>query len=107
MTEPVSVLLIFINEADRYADSPLYEAIVERLRELGVAGATAQTGLMSFGQHHLVQGKGLFGMSAERPVTITVVDAEPKIQEVIPEMRALVQGGLMLLLRGELVHGLG
>jgi hypothetical protein len=58
---------------------------------------------MGFGHHHLVHEKGLFGMSADRPVTITVVDAESKIREVIPEIRALVREGLILLLPAELV----
>ena len=44
------------------------------------------------------------GMAADRPVTITVVDEERKIREIIPEVRALVQEGLILLLRAELVH---
>jgi PII-like signaling protein len=103
MTEPVSVLLIFVNEADLWFDAPLYEAIVKRLRELGVAGATAQSGLMGFGHHHLVHEKGLFGLAADRPVTITVVDEERKIREIIPDVRALVQEGLILLLRAAIV----
>jgi uncharacterized protein len=104
MTEPVSVLLIFVNEADLRFDIPLYEAIVKRLRELGVAGATAQAGLMGFGHHHLVHERGLFGMAADRPVTITVVDEERKIRAIIPEVRALVREGLILLLGAELVQ---
>jgi uncharacterized protein len=103
MTEPVSVLLIFVNEADLWSDAPLYEAVVKRLRELGVAGATAQAGLMSFGHHHRVRDKGIFGGLTDRPVTITAVDAEQKIRDVIPEVRSLVQDGLILLLRAELV----
>ena len=105
MTEPVSVLLIFVNEADLWSDAPLYEVILKRLRDLGVAGATAQAGLMGFGHHHLVPEKGLFGLSADRPVTITAVDAEQKIREIIPEVRALIQQGLILLLRAELLLG--
>ncbi len=103
MTEQVRVLLIFVNEADLWFDVPLYEALVKRLRELGVAGATAHAGLMGFGYHHLVHERGLFGLSADRPVTITVVDAERKIREVIPEVRALVKEGLILVLHAELV----
>jgi len=106
MFEPVSVLLIFVNEADLWFDAPLYEAIVKRLRELGVAGATAQAGLIGFGYHHLVHEKGLFGMAADRPVTITVVDTEERILEVLPSIRGLVREGLVLFLRAERV-GLG
>lgn len=106
MTEPVALLLIFVNEADLWFDTPLYEAIVKRLRELGVAGATAHAGLVGFGHHHLVHERGLFGLSADRPVTVTVVDAEEKIREIIPEMRALVREGLILLLRADLIQSL-
>ena len=52
----------------------LYEAIVRRLRQLGIAGATAQAGIMGFGSHGKVHRKRLFGVSDDRPVMITVVD---------------------------------
>lgn len=45
MTEPVRVWSIFVDEADLSFDAPLYEAIVKRLRDLGVQ-ALAQEGLM-------------------------------------------------------------
>jgi PII-like signaling protein len=104
MTEPVSVLLVFVNEADLWFDRPLYEAIVTRLHDLGVAGATAHAGLIGFGHRHVMHEKGVFGMAADRPVTITVVDTERNIQNVLPEIRALVQQGLVVLMRGELIH---
>lgn len=102
-TEPILVLLIFVNEADIWYDAPLYSAIVNKLRELGVAGATAQSGLMGFGHHHVVTGRGVFGVSAERPVAITVVDTEQKIRSILPAVQELVQEGLILLLPGERV----
>ncbi len=103
MTGSVCVMLIFVNEADLWFDAPLYEAIVKRLRELGLAGATAHAGLMGFGHHHLVHEKGIFGMSADRPVTITVVDTELRIRETLAEVRTFVREGLVLLLRAEQV----
>src|SRR5712692_9598845 len=103
MIEPVKVLLIFVNEVDLWNDVPLYEAIVRRLRYLGLAGATAQPGLIGFGHHHLVHDQGLFGISEDRPVTITVVDAEPKIRAALPEIQTMVREGLIVLLQAELV----
>lgn len=106
MTEPatVRVLLIFVNESDLWRDTPLYEVIVDRLKELGVAGATAQAGLIGFGRHHFVHHKGMFGMTADRPVTITAVDTEAKIRAIIPDLRALVREGLILLLSAEQIQ---
>jgi PII-like signaling protein len=45
----------------------------------------------------------LLSLSADRPVTITVVDTEQKILEIVPEVRTFVREGLILLLRAELV----
>jgi PII-like signaling protein len=43
MNAPVKMLLIFVNEADQLHNRPLCQAIVERLHQLDVAGATTQT----------------------------------------------------------------
>ncbi len=103
MIEPVKMLLMFVNETDRWNGAPLYQAIVMRLRQLNIAGATAQTGIIGFGHHHVLHHKGLFGISDDRPVTITVVDNERKIRAVLPELRAMVREGLILLIDAELV----
>jgi PII-like signaling protein len=43
------LLRIFIGENDRWHGKPLYEAIVSRAREAGLAGATVLRGLMGYG----------------------------------------------------------
>jgi uncharacterized protein len=103
MTEPVKLLLIFINETDTWHDAPLYQAIVHRLRQLNLAGATAQAGILGFGHHMRLHHKGLFGVSDDRPVTIIAVDDEGKIRAVLPELRGMVREGLILLLDAELI----
>ena len=68
MTNPVKMLLICVDETDLWETGTLYEAIVRRLRQLGVAGATVQTGIMGFGSHGKVHHKRLFGISDDKPV---------------------------------------
>lgn len=41
----------FWGESDRYGHHPLYESIVLKAREQGLAGATVLRGLMGFGKH--------------------------------------------------------
>jgi PII-like signaling protein len=103
MTDPVKLLLIFVNETDMWNDAPLYQAIVHRLRQLNLAGATAQTGILGFGHHMRLHHKGLFGVSDARPVTVIAVDDEGKIRAALPELRGMVREGLILLLEAELV----
>src|SRR5580765_5954880 len=102
MTEPVKLLLIYVNESDRWHDTPLYEALVDRLRHLHVAGATAHAGLVGFGHHTRVHHKRLFGITDDRPIMITAVDDEAKLRAVLPEMRAMINEWLILLLDAEL-----
>ena len=103
MKPPVKMLVIYVDETDLWGTVTLYEAIVRRLRQLGVAGATAQSGMMGFGSHGKVHRKRLFGVSDDRPVIITVVDTEPKIREIVPEIRGMVKEGLVVLLDAEVV----
>ena len=105
MKPPVKMLLIFVDETDVWGEThtPLYEAIVRRLRQLDVAGATVQTGIMGFGSHQKVHRKRLFGISDDRPVAITVVDEESKIRAILPEIRGMVAEGLILLTDAELI----
>ena len=104
MKPPVKMLVIYVDETDLWGTVTLYEAIVRRLRQLGLAGATAHHGIMGFGSHGKVHHKRLFGVSDDRPVVITVVDTEPKIREVLPEIRGMVKEGLVVLLDAEVVE---
>jgi len=105
MTQSLKMLMIYLNEVDRIGDQPMYEVLMRRLRTREVAGATMYYGTMGFGHHHRLHHKGLFGITDDRPITITVVDTESKIQALLPEVRSLVPDGLMLLLNAELVGG--
>lgn len=101
MSRPVKLLLIFVDETDTWEGQPLYAAIVQRLRQLGVAGATVEMGVMGFGRHQLVHHKRLFGISDDRPVTIAVAEEEQRLQAVLPEIRSMVPEGLFLLMDAE------
>jgi PII-like signaling protein len=101
MNAPAKMLLIYVDETDTWGSGRLYEAIVRRLRQLGVAGATVHTGIMGFGSHQNVHHRRLFGITDDKPVTITVVDSEGVIREVLPEIQAMVKEGLLVLLDAE------
>lgn len=90
-------LTIYIDENDTRGDVPLYEAIVRRLVALEAAGATVQTGIMGFGKHGRLHRKRLFGISDDRPVTITVVDSAEKVEFLVQELRSFVTEGVMVV----------
>lgn len=104
MTPPVKMLIIYVDETDRFGELPLYEALLRRLTASHVAGATVNAGIMGFGSHQKIHRKRLFGVSDDRPITITVVDEEEKIRAVLPEMKKMVKEGLILLTDVEVVQ---
>src|ERR1700757_1126060 len=104
MNPPVKMLVIYVDESDMWGGAqPLYEAIVRRLPQLSIAGATGQFGIMGFGSHQKVHHKRLFGISDDKPVVITTVDNEEKLRKVLPEIRGMVREGLMVLLDVEFI----
>lgn len=104
MNAPVKMLLIFVNETDRWHDQPLFKVVVQRLQQAGVAGASAHAGIMGFGRHHRLHHKGLFGVSDDRPITITAVDDEQKLRDAAAGIRSIVSEGLVLLLDAEVLQ---
>jgi PII-like signaling protein len=99
-------MLIFLDETDTWGESrvPLYEAIVESLMHAGISGATVHNGIMGFGANRLLHRKRLFGVTDERPVTITVIEQEDKLRAVLPKLQGMIREGLVFLVDGELLH---
>lgn len=106
MEAPVKMMLIFMDDTDTWGDSrvPLHEAIVEALLKAGISGATVNYGVMGFGSNRHLHRKRLFGVTDEKPVTITVVESDAKLQAILPKLRTMVKEGLIFLLDGEVVH---
>lgn len=103
---PAKLMLIYLDETDTWGATgqPLYRAIMGRLLQLDVSGATAQLGLLGFGVNRRIHEPGLFGVSDDRPVIIGVVESEEKLRAILPELRTMVREGLIFLLEGEVLH---
>jgi PII-like signaling protein len=100
---PALLVRIYIGEADRHNGKPLYEAIVERLRIRGIAGATVLRGIEGFGANAHLHTTRLLRLSEDLPILIEVVDEEPRLREVLPELDDLVGDGLITLERVEVL----
>ncbi|MCX6897553.1 MAG: DUF190 domain-containing protein [Verrucomicrobia bacterium] len=96
-----TLLRIFIGELDKWHHQPLYEAIVLKARERGLAGATVLRGPMGFGATSRLHTAKILRLSEDLPVIIEIVDKEGKIQAFLPELDQMVGDGLVTL---EKVH---
>ena len=88
------LLRIFIGENDKHEGHPLYEWIVRRAREHGLAGATVLRGLEGFGAHSRLHTAKVLRLSAELPIVVEIVDTEEKIESFLPAIDAAIDEGL-------------
>ena len=91
------LLRIFIGEADCWEHKPLYEAIVLKARELGLAGATVLRGPMGYGAKSHIHTSKILRLSMDLPIVIEIVDGEEKIQTLLPFLDTMVTEGLITL----------
>jgi len=89
------LLRIFIGEQDKWEGKPLYEAIIQKARKEGLAGATAIKGIMGFGAKSHMHTAKLLRLSEDLPIIIEMVDTEEKIAAFIPQLDDMVQEGLL------------
>jgi len=89
------MLRIHFGEADKWKDKPLYRAIVEKCRELDIAGATVLRGIAGYGASTLIHRSHRLSFSHDAPVMVTVIDSEDNIQKLLPFLDEMVDEGLI------------
>jgi PII-like signaling protein len=91
------LLRVFIGESDTWHGKPLYQAVVERAREQGLAGATVVRGIEGFGADSRLHTARILRLSEDLPVLIEIVDTEEKIQAFLPAVDEMVGEGLLTM----------
>jgi len=89
-----SLLRILIGESDRHEGKPLYEWLVLKAREQGLAGATVLRGMMGFGAHSRLHTFKIERLSLDLPIVIEIVDAREKVEAFLASIDDNVTEGL-------------
>jgi len=97
------LLRIFIGESDTWHGKPLYQAIVERVREEGLAGATVIRGIEGFGADSHVHTARILRLSEDLPVLIEIVDKEERVDRIIPILDEMVTEGMLTLEKVQII----
>jgi hypothetical protein len=99
ISDKTGILKIYLGEMDKIHGRLVYEEIIFMARKVGMAGATAYKGIMSFGASHSVHTMKIFALSSDMPVIVEIVDTMEKINGFIPEINRILdeskKGGLM------------
>jgi uncharacterized protein len=97
------LLRIFIGESDKHQGRPLYEVIVHRARERGMAGATVLRGQLGFGAHSRIHTAKILRLSEDLPLVIEIVDKPERIADFLPELDTMIDEGLVTLERVQVI----
>ena len=97
------LLRLFIGESDTWHGKPLYQAIVERVRREGLAGATVLRGIEGFGADSHLHTSRILRLSEDLPVVIEIVDTPEQIDRVVPILDEMVGEGMLTLERVQIV----
>ncbi|MDY6903172.1 MAG: DUF190 domain-containing protein [Thermodesulfobacteriota bacterium] len=97
LPEDGQLLRIFVGESDRHEDKHLYEWIVLKAKEQGLAGATVLRGMMGFGANSRIHTSRILRLSEDLPVIIEIVDTEENLREFLSSVDTVIKEGLVTL----------
>jgi PII-like signaling protein len=97
------LLRIFVGESDRWHGKPLYQAIVERVRHEGLAGATVLRGIEGFGADSRLHTARILRLSEDLPVVVEIVDSAEQIERILPVLDEMVGEGMVTVERVEVI----
>lgn len=106
MTLPPEAMLlrIFMGESDRHGRQPLYEAVVLKAREMGIAGATVLRGPMGFGKSSRLHSAKILRLSEDLPIVVEIVDAQEKIDTLLAALEPMLgAAGLITLEKATII----
>ena len=98
------LLRIFVGESDRFGGVPLFEAIVRRARDAGLAGATVLRGVLGYGAHSRIHSARILRLSEDLPIVIEIVDRREAIEAFLPVLDEMVDDGMITLEKATVIR---
>jgi uncharacterized protein len=102
------LLRIFLGEKDKVDHKPLYEVIVLKAREAGLAGTTVLRGVEGYGAgSRVIHTAKVLRLSEDLPIVVEIVDTEEKIRAFLPLVDQLFEsvgcGSLVTIEKAEII----
>ena len=93
--QPAKLLRLHFTERDRFRGRPLHDAIVEKCRELKIAGATVFRGLEGYGDTAEIHRSHV--IRHDLPIVVQIVDSTENIERVLPVIEGMMDKGLIAI----------
>ncbi|HZC43194.1 MAG TPA: DUF190 domain-containing protein [Acidobacteriaceae bacterium] len=97
------MMRIYIDEADRWRDKSLLQALVEAMRANDVAGVTVYRGILGYGADGRMHKDRPMHLSHDCSIMLCAIDAEEKLQAFLPVVEQMVEEALVVLSEVEII----
>jgi PII-like signaling protein len=97
LPEEARRLSIYTGERDKIEGKPLVEAVVEKARELGLAGATVLRGALGYGANSRMRTSKILMLSQDLPLVVEIIDSAEKIDRLLPWLDEVIREGLVTI----------
>ena len=101
---PAKLLRVFLGEADKWHDAPLYDAIVKKLLMMDIAGATVYRGILGYGAKGHQHKSTFFHPIRDLPIMVSVVDSAEKVAAAAEVIEGMLEDGLIVISDAEIVR---
>ena len=88
------LLRLYISGDQTHGGKPLYEGVVVKARELGLAGASVFSAEIGYGAHRVIHDTMSEYSFVGSPVVVEVVDVPERIEALLQELTVMVGEGL-------------
>lgn len=97
LPEEGCLMRVFIGESDKKDNIPLYEWIVRRAKQEGLAGVTVLRGIESYGAGSHIHTARILQLSTDLPIIIEIIDIPEKVENFLSIVDETMHGGLVTL----------
>ncbi|MBC8414148.1 MAG: DUF190 domain-containing protein [Nitrospira sp.] len=88
-------LSIKLSETEKLDGKALYEVIVLKARDLGIASASVYRGIMGYDTHWQIHSVKLLRLSEDLPIMIELIDTEESIAVIRTFLESVLQTGIV------------
>lgn len=95
VNETRKLLRFHCSERDNFQGRPLYQAVVDKCRELGVCGVSVFRGIESYGETAEIRRRHL--THHNQPILVMIVETAETLRRLIPALETMMDTGLIAI----------
>ncbi|MFW5699841.1 MAG: DUF190 domain-containing protein [Bacteroidota bacterium] len=84
-------LRLYLGSTDKYKHEEVYESIVFKAKEYGLAGATVTKGILGYGSSSVIHSYKFWEVTEKLPVIVEVIDEENKVMAFYETIKPMLE----------------